>query len=140
MISKITEQVYIGDSDDARRADNKRFDAILNVAIDFDWRDGFKYRHKVGLFDGPGNHPATFFAAVALLESLVKSGKRVLVHCGAGMSRSVMVVAAWLTVQNPNGNLDVCLNNVMAERKVSSYRPELYNLAEHTTRLWKRLL
>jgi protein-tyrosine phosphatase len=139
MISEITNQVFIGDSDDARRADNKRFDAVLNVAIDFDWRDGFKYRHKVGLFDGPGNHPATFFAAVVLLDALVKSGKKVLVHCGAGMSRSVMVVATWLTVQDPKSDLDGHLNNVMMARKMDNYRPELYALASFTIGTWKRL-
>ena len=39
MITPITEQVAIGDSMDARRADNHRFDAVLCVAIDFDWQD-----------------------------------------------------------------------------------------------------
>lgn len=139
MISQITPQIFIGDSDDGRRADSKRFDAVLNVAIDFDWRDGFKWRHKVGLFDGPGNHPGTFFAAVVLLDALVKSGKRVLVHCGAGMSRSVMVVSAWLTVQSPNGDFAQNLTAVMAERKISTYRPELYALAMQTVQIWRRL-
>jgi protein-tyrosine phosphatase len=139
MISSITPQISIGDSEDAKHADNKRYDAVLNVAIDLDIQDGFKYRHKVGLYDGPGNHPATFFAAVVLLDSLVKSGKRVLVHCHAGMSRSVIVVAAWLTVQSPNGDLDLNLGTVMTERKVTTYRPELYALAFHTIQLWKKL-
>ena len=139
MISEITNLISIGDSEDARRADNKKYDAVLNVALDFDWRDGFKWRYKVGLLDGPGNHPGTFFAAVVLLDSLVKSGKRVLVHCGAGMSRSVMVVAAWLTVQSIHGDLDLNLTQVMAARKVTTYRPELYNLAVNTIQLWRRL-
>jgi len=140
MISQITEQVSIGTSEDARHADNHRFDAVLNVAIDFDWRDGFKWRHKVGLLDGPGNHPGIFFSAVVLLDSLVKSGKRVLVHCGAGMSRSVMVVAAWLSIQSPNGDLDMNLTRVMEARKAPTYRPELYALAFQTIHLWRRLL
>lgn len=139
MITKITDQVSIGDSSDARHADNKLFDSTLNVAIDLDIQDGFRWRHKVGLLDGPGNHPATFFAAVVLLDSLVKSGKRVLVHCHAGQSRSVMVVAAWLTAQNPASSLDAHLNNVMASRKVDAYRQELYALAAYTVLTWKRL-
>jgi protein-tyrosine phosphatase len=138
MITQITPQVSIGDSNDARRADNNTFGAILNVAIDFDWRDGFKYRHKVGLFDGPGNDPLTFFAAVLLLESLVRSKKRVLVHCGAGMSRSVMVVAAWMSL-NGTSDLDTNLHNVMAARKVTTYRTELYVLAGDAIRLLKKL-
>lgn len=139
MITQITNQISIGDSSDGRHADNKRFDAVLNVAVDLDIQDGFKWRHKVGLLDGPGNHPATFFAAVVLLEALVKSGKRVLVHCHAGLSRSVMVVAAWMTIQTPHGDLDLNLNNVKVARKTDTHRQELYNLAEHTVKLWKRL-
>ena len=138
MISQITEQVSIGTSEDARHADSNRFDAVLNVAIDFDWRDGFKWRHKVGLFDGPGNDPLTFFSAVLLLESLTRSGKKVLVHCGAGMSRSVMVVAAWLTAKGVS-NLDTNLHNVMAVRKVTTYRQELYVLAEAALQLLRKL-
>ena len=138
MITPITEQVAIGDSMDARRADNHRFDAVLNVAIDFDWQDNFKWRHKVGLLDGAGNNPLTFFAAVLLLESLVRSGKRVLVHCGAGKSRSVMVVATWLTVRGVS-TLDINLHNVMTVRKVDAYRQELYVLAEAALQLLKQL-
>jgi len=139
MITKITEQVSIGTSDDARRITNKAFDAVLNVAIDFDWRDGFQWRHKVGLFDGPGNDPLTFFAATILLESLVRSGKRVLVHCGAGMSRSVMVVAAWLTMRSPSTTFDINLQNVMSVRGVNTYRQELYVLAEAAIQLLRKL-
>lgn len=138
MITKVTDQVYIGDSADARRISNGDYDATLNVAIDFDWRDGFKWRHKVGLLDGPGNDPLTFFAATVLLESLVRSGKRVLVHCGAGMSRSVMVVAAWMTMRGV-GTLDINLHNIMATRKVSTYRPELFVLAEAALQLLRKL-
>ena len=139
MITPITEQVAIGDSMDARRADNHRFDAVLCVAIDFDWQDGFKWRHKIGLLDGAGNNPLTFFAATLLLESLVRSGKKVLVHCGAGMSRSVMVVAAWLTMRGPGTTLDINLHNVMAVRGVNAYRQELYVLAEAALQLLKQL-
>ena len=139
MITKITEQVSIGDSKDARRVTNRDFDAVLNVAIDFDWQDNFKWRHKVGLLDGAGNDPMTFFAATLLLESLVRSGKKVLVHCGAGMSRSVMVVAAWLTMRGPGTTLDINLHNVMAVRKVNAYRQELYVLAETAIQLLRKL-
>lgn len=128
MISRITDQVAIGDADDSRIIQNKDFDATLNVAVDLDILDGFKWRHKVGLLDGPGNHPSTFLAAVLLLDSLVMNGKRVLVHCQAGTSRSVMVVATWIASKGLT-SLDDALNQIMALRKVDQYRPNLYALA-----------
>lgn len=128
MISRITEEVAIGDADAAREITNKDFDATLCVAIDLDIKDQFKWRYKVGLLDGPGNHPNTFLAAVLLLDSLVANGKRVLVHCQAGTSRSVMVVSAWIASKGLT-SLDDALVQIMKLRKVDQYRPNLYALA-----------
>src|SRR5262245_24827231 len=50
----------------------------------------------VHLNDGPNPTPS-FRAAVETLERLVADHGRVLVHCRAGRSRSVAVVAAYLT-------------------------------------------
>lgn len=129
MITYITDEVAIGNSQDAINADNKQFDAVLCVAIDFDIMDGFKWRHKVGLLDGPGNDPLTFASAVILLHSLVRRGKRVLVHCHEGKSRSVMVVSAWICARGL-GSLDEVLEVVMKLRSVDQYRPALKELAQ----------
>lgn len=96
MITWITDNVAIGDSQDGKKADNKVFDAVLNVAIDLDIKDNFKWRYKVGLLDGPGNHMHMFMAAVLVLDALVSQDKKVLVHCHAGLSRSPIVVATWV--------------------------------------------
>ena len=72
MITSVTPQIYVCDSQDARRlvAHNENFGATLNVAIDLDIEDKhdeihvrtFK-RHKVGLIDGRGNPPLRMVAA-----------------------------------------------------------------------------
>jgi Dual specificity phosphatase, catalytic domain len=48
------------------------------------------------LIDGAGNDPRVFWRAVESLGELVRSHPPVLVHCHAGRSRSVVVVAEHL--------------------------------------------
>jgi protein-tyrosine phosphatase len=128
MITWIRDEIAIGDSQDAISADNKIFDATLNVAIDLDIKDEFKWRYKIGLLDGPGNDPRIFAAILILLDSLVSQDKKVLVHCHAGASRSVMVVAAWLKYKGYT-SLDEALGMIMPYRKIDQYRPALKETA-----------
>jgi protein-tyrosine phosphatase len=131
MISQITPQVAIGNADDARTVTKEQFDAVLNVAIDLEILDLSVKRHKIGLIDGPGNDPMTFLLAVLFLYSLVKSGKRVLIHCHEGKSRSVMVCAIFVAIQEQI-SVDEALAKIMPARKVDVKRPALYELAQTT--------
>ena len=140
MITYATEKLAIGDSQDSRKATQDTFDAAICVAIDLDICDDVvnenaksikPRRHKVGLFDGPGNDVLTFVSAILLVESMMKNGKRVLVHCHAGMSRSVMVVAAWLTYKGIKPSLEEALTEIMPARKLIIYRQDLFNLAQN---------
>jgi protein-tyrosine phosphatase len=138
MITQVTPTVAVGNSTDAKEAKQERFDAILNVAIDLDIKDEFRWRHKVGLVDGPGNDTLTFMSAVLLLYSLVRSKKRVLVHCHEGKSRSVMVCACFVSITE-GISLDEVLKKLMPERGVDIYRPELYKIASSIIPLVKNL-
>lgn len=128
MHTSITPEISIGNSGDSIKSVNADFDAILNVAIDLDIKDEFKYRHKVGLIDGPGNNPYTFIAAVLMLHSLVTSNKKVLIHCHAGKSRSVMVTSAYISIVK-NLEFDAVLKEVMIARNVDIYVPALHEMA-----------
>jgi protein-tyrosine phosphatase len=139
MITQITPQVSIGDSQDATSITNDKFDCALNVAIDLDIGDTNIKRHKVGLLDGPGNDPALFISAVIVLYSLAKSGKRILIHCHEGKSRSVMVCSAFLAVQELT-TLDDALAKIMPLRKVDIYRPALYAMAQSTIPIIKDMI
>lgn len=59
-----------------------------------DW--GLQDIEVVELLDGRGNRPERYLQAVDTLESLVDHSPPVLVHCHAGRSRSVVVVAGYL--------------------------------------------
>ena len=48
------------------------------------------------LKDGPGNDPGIFRHAVRAVQTLSRQHPKLLVHCHAGRSRSVIVVAAHL--------------------------------------------
>lgn len=100
MISKITDQIFIGNADDARSLHHHRVSGVtcvLNCARDFDYIIQSTLPFKVGLIDGPGNQKILLKVAVELLDTLIKSENRVLVHCIAGISRSPTVVATYLS-------------------------------------------
>jgi hypothetical protein len=146
MSSKITPQIFIGNAEDARAAINSDFDATLNLAIDLDIQDNLDCvvvrrlkRHKVGLVDGPGNPPLRMVAALLLLHTIVESGVTVLVHCQAGMSRSVMVVAAYLDMVGAS-SLDDALAKIMPLRKVDQYSVAMYSLARAALPIAKQII
>jgi hypothetical protein len=107
-VTKITDMIWLGDSHDAMHADLKvdGITAILNVACDLEgkrgWSKGIEYA-QCGLMDGPGNNMASYYAAVMMLASLVRAGKRTLVHCHKGQSRSPAVVIMYLHLEHRRG-------------------------------------
>ncbi len=95
-MNKITESIWLGNSTDARTPNG--MDAILNCAFDlacpYQW--GTIYSAHCGLTDGPGNPMSAYYSAVAQLGALLRMGKKVLVYCHDGYSRSAAVVMMYL--------------------------------------------
>jgi protein-tyrosine phosphatase len=79
----------------------------------------------VHMKDGP-NETRLFKEAVSTLEGLLADYNRVVVHCRAGRSRSIAVVAAYLMKVRDWG-ADEALAFVMAKRP-ASVAPELVDL------------
>jgi predicted protein tyrosine phosphatase len=91
----ITEYVAIGDAPDALNH-AAEFDAILCLLADCcDNRTDIN-GYCIPLHDGPGNRKEHVLAATDYIAEQVDKGKKVLVHCRAGRSRSVCIVAAYL--------------------------------------------
>lgn len=78
------------------------------------------------LVDGP-NSLALFEQAVNLLQSLIERHGRVLVHCRAGRSRSIAVVAAYL--KKTGMETEQALDAVRSKR-TAAIAPELLELVE----------
>ena len=94
-MTKITDNIWLGDSKDAEEADliANGISAILNFSADMDVkRAGDVLYAKVGLVDGPGNHMAIYTSAVLLLLSFLEKKKTVLVVDHTGKSRAAFVV------------------------------------------------
>lgn len=72
---RLTDNLWIGTSDDEKKVSHDRITAVLNVAHDMTgthgWADGIEYM-QVGLIDGPGNPIAAYHAAVFALVTLLK--------------------------------------------------------------------
>lgn len=93
----ITDQVAIGNIFDARAVRPHDVDAVLCLLpgcsceerIDLD-------AFAVPLIDGSGNDPRRFEGAVDFISEVCAAGSRILVHCQAGRSRSVVAVAGYL--------------------------------------------
>lgn len=146
MITQITPQIWVGDSVDAREAIKGDFDATLNLAIDLDIEDDYDdinirrlKRHKVGLVDGHGNSPLRMVSALVLLHTIVQSGIKVLVHCYAGQSRSVMIVAMYCDIAGI-APFNEALPKIMEQRNVSICRSDLYATATIALPIAKKIV
>ena len=71
----------------------------------------------VPLQDGPGNRPGDLEDALRFLDDAVRAGERVLVHCHAGRSRSVVVVARYL-MQSRGLTTQAALDLIASRREI----------------------
>ena len=102
----ITETIAIGTFLEARNR-TLRVDAGIRsiICLDAVLRDPDESSLDVDEYevidfaDGPGNDPRLFDQAVRLVGLLSEQSPKLLVHCRAGRSRSVVVVAGYLMRQ-----------------------------------------
>lgn len=100
MVTKITDNLYLGDALDAKllRVENPlNIKTIVNVSHDPDESvDGIINIH-VPMMDNGKIPPKAFDVALGAMAENLRSGP-VLVHCSMGVSRSVVVVALHLAL------------------------------------------
>ena len=135
-MDQITDNVYLGNSSDAKNANLLQVNGIksvLNVAIDLDygkeWASQTFYDIlpcKVGLIDGRGNSFDKFVLAVKTLNYLSDMGK-VLIHCHEGRSRSPAVLAAFLACKDKI-SFDDALRSIWQKRQIVNPAPPLVDL------------
>ena len=85
--------------------------------------------------DGPGNDARTFARVVETLSLMVRGAPPVLVHCHAGRSRSVAVVAGYL-VRRENMAPQAAFDYI-ARRRETAVQPELVTLVEQLAARWR---
>ncbi len=96
----ITPQIAIGNYLDAQNAKEEEVDAILCLKPNCcdETNDTFDIA-CVPLVDGAGNSYQDFDEAIAFIDDVVSEGDCILVHCHAGRSRSVSIVARYLMLK-----------------------------------------
>lgn len=73
----------------------------------------------VPLVDGPGNEPRQFLEALRVIHSEREAGRRILVHCMEGRSRSVLLVALYLAAAGDHA-LDHGIHLVAQRRTIAA--------------------
>lgn len=123
-ISRITKNISVCGEEMIPKA--RGYTAILNVAINSSYEPpaGVEYK-KVGLTDDGRNDCDQIDRAIDTLHELVKSGKRVLVHCRAGISRSPSVVAGYLAKYEGH-TLNSAMEVVKNGRSIADPREDLW--------------
>ena len=93
----ITANIAIGNFIDARNVRPSDVDAVLCLKEECCAESDARYCIMcVPLIDGPGNDSSLLEEAIEFIDAFVSDGEKVLVHCHAGRSRSVCVVARYL--------------------------------------------
>ena len=112
----ITDQLAIGNFVDAESLPDG-IDAVLCLREDCcDGRTDVDAL-SLPLLDGPGNDPRDIEDALDFIHEVVTSGQRILVHCHAGRSRSVVVVARYL-MQSKGLTAQAALDLIASRRDI----------------------
>lgn len=98
-ISKILDNLYIGDRDTQNPQVRRKLGitAILNCAAELysSGKEGEIYEH-LPLYDMNWIHPLQLMIGILFIQKHLEAGRKVLVFCNAGMSRSVGIVWAYM--------------------------------------------
>ena len=96
----ITDNIAIGNFVDARDAKKGEVDAILCLIDDCCSEDNDEFDIVViPLVDAAGNDKRNFKDATDYIDDVVSSDEKILVHCHAGRSRSVCIVARYFMIK-----------------------------------------
>lgn len=127
-MNKIRDNIWISGFDKAQDLGwlkEQGITAILNVATDVDDPDYFGKEIsvvKIALGDCDYNKPYMKDLAVTTLKLMLMNNEKVLVHCAAGVSRSVWVVCKTLG-DLENKNPREILEEVQQKRPIALYGP-----------------
>ncbi|TKX73625.1 protein phosphatase [Halorubrum sp. GN11_10-6_MGM] len=98
-MDEVAEGLFVGtasDAEDESLLRNRGVDVVVSLTHD-DPNTGAVARVDIPMLDGPRNEYGAFADAAEAVVERREAGRRVLVHCSAGASRSPAVAAAAMT-------------------------------------------
>ncbi|MFC2993218.1 dual specificity protein phosphatase family protein [Halomonas tibetensis] len=114
----INPNIAVGNFHDARNATKEELDAVLCLATDCCSEDNDELNILcVPLVDGAGNEQRFIEDAIDFIHDIVSNGERILVHCHAGRSRSVCMVARYFMIKQGNTSHQA-LARISAKRNI----------------------
>lgn len=128
MISRIQgKNLFIGDANDIASITSLcdcGIDAIVNVTGEVpDYYLEETRHYRVCLIDGPGNELYEYALAAMIVLSLLTDGKRVLLHCLKGKSRSpaiaTIVLAANDLLHGVDESIRIAEETIKASREIT---------------------
>jgi dual specificity phosphatase 12 len=124
-MDQITEEIWIGNFNDARDQDALHRCGIHSILCLDGCLAGTNPKELgvgrievIELIDGRGNRPEVFLRAVEMLKLLKTRHSPVLVHCHAGQSRSAVVVCKFF-MREEGQSLTDAMKRITAQRKVA---------------------
>lgn len=131
-MSQITDEIWVGsyaDACDEQYLIERKINHILCCADEFALRAGFPYSdnrigHKILLRDDYADEKTfvMFLEGAQKLNEWILSGNRVMVHCFAGISRSVSVVITYFMVYK-GWSFDVAYSHLKQRRYQTKIHP-----------------
>lgn len=113
-MDEVFDGIFIGDSNDASTCESGRFDAVVTLS-----NETVDATTHVKHIDDGKNEQADFNEAVEVTRDAFKNNETVLVHCSAGQSRSVTLVATVLA-EKRNHPFDKIVAEIRSQRPKAS--------------------
>ena len=126
----IKDKIYLGNINGASNYSllkKYKIDAIINSAIEIPnfFPNDFTY-FNVPIYDGYNQEITKYFNDTNLfIKNHISKGKRVFIHCHAGISRSASILTAYLLSQT-NMNLNETLTYLRSKRSIVNPNKDFY--------------
>jgi protein-tyrosine phosphatase len=141
----IFEDLYLGSQVNAKdlstNGNPMGIDVVLNVATDCQYEKNPSIQYvDIPFNDGYEIPEEQFRACMQALVGTHAQGKKVLVHCAAGISRSPTIVAAYLMGKWVGGNfvltIDQAVDHIRIIRNIVNPHPRILTSAKRYLNVW----
>ncbi|PKF63746.1 hypothetical protein CW745_02585 [Psychromonas sp. psych-6C06] len=116
LFAKVNDKLYFGrfpTTEEYQQLADLGVNTVINLASELQGNETRLAQHRLNFLDQTIQSPQAIHQAVMLIEQSIKQG--VYVHCALGLSRSVLVIWAWMLF---NGK-----SNAEIENELKSIRP-----------------